>query len=112
MTDDLTERERRIGLNEALFREVNERLRALGDEFGLESLDLICECGNAECAERIAMTYSEYEQLRADPTLFAVVPGHEISDVEDVVVARGGYEIVRKHEGGEAELAARTDPRS
>jgi hypothetical protein len=112
VTEDLSERERRIGLNEALFREVNERLRGLGKHFDLADLDVICECGNADCAERITMSHSDYEELRAQPTLFAIVPGHEKPDVEDVVEQRRGYAVVRKHAGEEAELARQTDPRS
>ena len=50
----MEERERRIGMNEALFREVNERLEELAQGFAHpETLDLICECGNVSCASRI-----------------------------------------------------------
>jgi hypothetical protein len=110
----LTERARRIGLNEAVFREVNERIRGLAGRFGLttQPLDLVCECGDATCAERIVMTLGDYERIRADPALFAVVPGHEAEDVEAVVEESKGYAVIRKHEGGESELARATDPRS
>ena len=108
------ERAERIGLNEAVFREVNERISDLAGQFGLEEqpLDLVCECGDPACAERISMSRGEYEQVRADPTHFAVFPGHELIDFEDVVDRRGSYNIVRKHEGGPAEIARGTDPRT
>jgi hypothetical protein len=108
------DRQKRIGLNEAVFREVNERINDLADQFGLEDqpLDLVCECGDAACVERISMSRDEYEELRADPTHFAVYPGHETADFEAIVERRGGYDIVRKHEGGPAALAQATDPRS
>jgi hypothetical protein len=115
VTDDrLTEQERRVGLNEAVFREVNERIRDLGEEFGLSTqpLDLVCECGNADCAERIELTAAEYERVRADAALFAIVPGHQIEEVEEVVVEERRYAIVRKHEGGPARLAEETDRRA
>jgi hypothetical protein len=112
VTDDLSERERRLGLNEALFREVNERLKTLGRHFDLGNLDLICECGRSSCAERITMSPADYEQLRSDPTLFAIASGHQIEDVEDVVADRQSYAVIRKHAGGEAQLATQTDPRS
>jgi hypothetical protein len=107
-------RDERIGLNEAVFREVNERITDLAGQFGLEDqpLDLVCECGDPSCVERIAMSRAEYEALRSDGTHFAVSPGHEIPDVEDVIGHRSGYDIVRKHEGDPAELAERTDPRT
>jgi hypothetical protein len=108
------EREERIGLNEAVFREVNERISDLAEHFGLEEqpLDLVCECGDPSCVERISMSRESYEQLRANATHFAVFPGHEDSDVEDVVDRRGTYDIVSKHEGAPADVAQRTDPRA
>ena len=108
------DRPERIGLNEAVFREVNERITDLADQFGLEEqpLDLVCECGNPSCIERITMSRADYEELRSDPTHFAVFPGHEEPDVETVVERRDGYDVVRKHEGEPAEIAERTDPRS
>jgi hypothetical protein len=108
------DREDRIGLNEAVFREVNERISDLAAHFGLEEqpLDLVCECGDPSCVERISMSRDEYEQLRSDPTHFAVFPGHEEPDVEIVIERRGGFDVVQKHEGAPAEIAERTDPRS
>jgi hypothetical protein len=108
------ERGERIGLNEAVFREVNERISDLAGQFGLEEqpLDLVCECGDPACVERISMSRDAYEQLRSDSTHFAVFPGHELPDVEDVIARNGTYDVVRKHEGGPAEIAQRTDPRS
>ena len=108
------DRQERIGLNEAVFREVNERINDLADQFGLEEqpLDLVCECGDPTCVERISMTRGEYENLRADATLFAVFPGHNAEDIEDVLAERNGYVVVRKHEGEPADVARGTDPRS
>jgi hypothetical protein len=110
----MDERARRISLNEAVFRSVNEEIEALADRFGLkgETMDLICECGNASCAERIQVAHGDYVELRADPTTFAIVPGHDFPDVEDVVAERGSYAVVRKKEGTPAEVAEQTDPRS
>ena len=51
----------------------------------------------------------EYRELRADPLLFAVLPAHEIQDVEDVVQHMNGWLIVRKHEGEPAAVARATD---
>ena len=112
--EDALDRHERIGLNEAVFREVNERINDLAEHFRLEDqpLDLVCECGDPSCVERITMRREEYEHLRSDPTHFAVHPGHEEPDVEDVLEKRGAYDVVRKHEGEPAEIAERTDPRS
>ena len=109
----MSAREERIGLNEAVFREVNERIEGLAETFRLtqEPLDLVCECGDATCVRRITMTRSEYEQLRAEAHQFAVHPGHEIPEVETIVAKREGYEVVRKDEGVPEQIAEQTDPR-
>jgi hypothetical protein len=107
------ERERRIGMNEALFREVNERLQELAVGFKrTDKLDLICECGNASCASRIEMDREEYEQVRSDSTTFAVVKGHEIPDVEEIVERRRAYDVVRKSASEAKRVAEKTDPRT
>jgi hypothetical protein len=107
-------REERIGMNEAVFRDVNERIQDVASTFNLtsEPLDLICECGDAACVERITLSRDEYEQIRADSHLFAVATGHVAPDVEEVVESRAGYEIVRKFKGAPAKIAQQTDPRS
>jgi len=110
----MSSREKQIGLNEAVFREVNERIENLAETVDLKSepLDLVCECGDAGCTQRITMSHAEYEQLRSDPRQFAVHPGHEIPVVETVVGKRKGYDIVEKDHGVPEQVAERTDPRS
>jgi hypothetical protein len=108
------ERARRVGLNEGVFRSVNESLSrsADGGRTGTDRLDLICECGDAACAERIRLRRDAYERLRADPLRFALVAGHDTPDVERVVEMHDAYWVVRKF-GAEAErVAEETDPRS
>jgi hypothetical protein len=108
------ERARRVGLNEAIFRQVNEQIRGLNREFGLQegTITVICECGDADCTEGLELTVSAYERVRSDSLHYVVAPGHEIPDVERVVEHLEGYDVVRKHAGEPAELARETDPRS
>jgi hypothetical protein len=110
----VSERERRIGLNEAVYREVNEKLRAVNEVFATitDSFEIMCECGHATCDDRFSIAPDAYEELRRDPVLFAVVPGHEIPDVEDVLARTEAYAVVRKRPGDPAKVAAQTDPRS
>ncbi len=110
----MSAREKRIGLNEAVFREVNERIESLAVTLDLKSepLDLVCECGDGACVQRITLSHAEYEQLRSDPRQFAVHPGHEIPGVETVVGKRKGYDIVEKDHGVSEQIAEQTDPRS
>lgn len=42
------------------------------------------------------LTHDEYRQLRHDPAEFAVIPGHEQLDVEEVVDRNARWLIVRK----------------
>ena len=110
----MSSREERIGLNEAVFREVNERIEALAESFDLktQALDIICECGDGACEERITMTKPEYEEIRSDAQLFAVYPGHVFPDVETLVANRRGYDVVRKNRGVPEQIAEETDPRA
>lgn len=109
----MSAREERIGLNEAVFREVNERIEGLAATFQLsqDPLDLVCECGDATCVRRVSMSRAEYEELRSESRHFAVHPGHEIPDVETVVATRTGYSVVSKDEGVPEQVAEQTDPR-
>ena len=110
----MSSREERIGLNEAVFRQVNERIEDVAETFQprAERLDLICECGDGECVQPITMTPAEYEHVRSDAHQFAVYPGHVINDVESIVERREGYDIVAKDRGIPEQVAEQTDPRS
>lgn len=102
-------RAERIGKNEALFREVNERI---GDVAEGTATEFLCECGDASCTRPIRLMLAEYERVRSDPRLFAVLPGHQVEDVETVVEETDRFLVVEKHPGGPAELAAEHDSRS
>lgn len=106
---------RRKAQNEAVFREVNERIEVLHRRFARgeeEPLQIVCECDRVDCAERIEVTIEKYERVRGDGTCFFVVPGHEDGTVEDVVDTGGGYLVVRKRPGEPARVAEETNPRS
>jgi hypothetical protein len=107
------ERERRAGRNQALFREVNERIAGLNVlEPPLdEQWEFICECADPACVAMIAMTGAEYREVRSQPTYFFVAPGHVTADVETVVADVGRYVIVDKH-GKAADVAVGADPRA
>jgi hypothetical protein len=103
------ERKERFARNEAVFREVNERIEELTRES--ESLALMCECGNPQCKEPLRLTVAEYERVRQEPTHFLVAPGHVIPEIEAVVDGTERFEVVRKL-AGEGAFARKTDPRS
>jgi hypothetical protein len=107
------EQARRIGLNEAVFRGMNEQLKTLAGEAMLDDhLLLVCECGHEECEESLSVSAAEYEQIRSDARVFAMAPGHELEAVEEVVAVHKGFNVVRKRPGTPARVAQETDPRS
>jgi hypothetical protein len=93
-------REERTARNEALLREVNERIREVGERLQVlpdnGELEFRCECGRPECEEFVSMTASDYERVRSEKDRFAVVPGHEDPEIERVVVRADRYLIVDK----------------
>jgi hypothetical protein len=40
----------RRALNENVFREMNERLERLGEEFGDDTVEFLCECADPACS--------------------------------------------------------------
>ena len=110
----MDERTRRIGENEALYRSINERIQDLNEGFGMitETMAVVCECGDIECTEQIELDIPTFERVRSDSAQFVVVPGHEIPDVEDVVERHETFYVLRKAEGGPAELAEQLDERA
>jgi hypothetical protein len=108
------ERARRVGLNEAIFRQVNEQIRDLNRDFGAEqgSMSVICECGHADCTQRLEIGVSDYERVRGDSRHYVIAKGHEIPDVERVIEQTDGYDVVQKDEGAPADLSRELDPRS
>ena len=52
----MSEIERRKAANEAVFRNVNERIEALQHSFAVaerEPLQMVCECDRLDCMERV-----------------------------------------------------------
>ena len=100
----------RAAKNEGLFREVNERIVELEENFGRrpdEPTEFVCECSIVECIERVPITLREYQEVRAEPTYFLVVPRHVDAANERVVHDRGHYVVVEKF--GLAGLIAEED---
>jgi hypothetical protein len=104
--------------NEALIREVNERIEQVdrsADAAGRAPDDgryeFLCECGRGEgaCEATVTMTIDEYERVRAQDDRFVVAPGHEEDRIEQVFESNERFVLVDKHP--EAEPFVRDDPR-
>jgi hypothetical protein len=107
----MDEREKRMAENEALFREVNERVSTLSDRLGPDvPYEYLCECANADCTFRIALSSAEYEAIRADSKQFWVLPMHFTPEVERLVAENDRFWVVRKT-GDAGEFVEKLDPR-
>ena len=105
-------RQQRVAKNEALFREVNERIKDVNfSHVGTGEHDFLCECGDDDCTAPISLTLAEYEHVRADSTHFAIVPGHDVPDVESVISQNERFAVVEKETPAAARIAVERDPR-
>ena len=103
--------------NEALVREVNERINALdrggagsGAVGSVDTFGFRCECGReGGCGEVVWMTLAEYEVVRTQDDRFALVPGHETDGLKHVVGRNERFVIVDKVDAAEPFVA--DDPR-
>lgn len=95
--------------NEALFREINERIEDVGTALAPDDvpMEFLCECDDQDCVEKVSATRAEYEAIRAVATHFVVLPGHENPGVEHVVQETERFLVVEKE--GEAGREAEED---
>ncbi|MGE5690745.1 MAG: hypothetical protein ACM33B_09330 [Pseudomonadota bacterium] len=99
--------EQALAQNEALFREVNERIAEITDAHDVspsEPVSFVCECSALSCGGQVTLTLEEYRRARARRRVFVVVPGHERLDIERVVERAEGWSLVEKL--GEAGVVA------
>lgn len=111
---EVSDRFARQARNEALFREVNERIAELGESAEHPAtdkiLEVMCECGaDGGCGERVRLPLTAYEQVRSQDDRFVVRPGHETPDLEYAVAWTDDYVIVDKVAA--AEWLVEDDPR-
>jgi hypothetical protein len=109
----------RLAKNEALFRELNERVAEITQEFTAVSPEpdvvdgLVCECSDPLSLERGGpLTIPEYARVRRDARRFIIAAGHQAPDVERVVEKQKTYWLVEKNEGVPSDVARELDPRS
>jgi len=100
----------RLARNQALFREVNERLKEIDTPPTVSFREFVCECSEPSCTKSLAVATGEYEAVRSNPKLFMVARGHELREVERVVFDNDRFLTVEKTV--ETEFMAESDPRS
>ena len=62
-------------VREELLREVNDRIREVGLDGSVDSLEFVCECGGGGCAAMVELTAGEYEGIRLQAG-FVLAAGH------------------------------------
>jgi hypothetical protein len=89
---------RKLAANEALAREVNERVGEVAASWyaDQEPLEFVCECARQDCTERVHLRMDEYRAVRSDPHRFAVVPAHVVEKIERVIGPAGDCVVVEK----------------
>jgi hypothetical protein len=97
--------------NESAFRRANEELEEKAAELGLarERTPYLCECEDERCTKVMQLTREEYEEIRADPRRFLMIPGHQNTD-DLVVTEEAGFVVIEKR-GEEGTLVAGQNPR-
>jgi hypothetical protein len=93
---------RKLTENQVVFRQVN----SIGKEFVLEAgrgkiydkqpLYFYCECSDLKCHERIMLTAEKYDKVRKNNKQFVIKPGHQIPEIENVVLEENKYFVVEK----------------
>jgi hypothetical protein len=81
--------------NEALFREVNERIRELS-LMNAAPAEYLCECGRPECMTAFPVPPDAYRAVRSHERRFLVRPEHVDPEIEVVVEQTEQYAVVEK----------------
>jgi hypothetical protein len=102
----------RLAQNEDRARSFNEKLERDDSRRDADGVaEFVCECGNADCSQTIAMPIAEYEGIRRNPKRFVVALGHKADAVEVVVEEKPSYTVVEKV-GQPGEVAEDLDDRN
>jgi hypothetical protein len=75
----------------------NEELTELVEDIESTTIGFYCECSDEKCRSRIAMTPEDYLALHRTEKQFLVLPGHEIPDIEHVIVSSKDYNVIEKY---------------
>lgn len=106
-----TASDRRLAENEVVFREYNEKIQRSMDELNQiakdsgqdefvdtddDTLHFYCECSDENCTKRVTLSSSTYDSIHKERDCFVIVCGHEVPKIEDVIVRKPDYCVVRK----------------
>lgn len=80
MSVDEEARAHKLAASQSRFRRTNERLERAAYSHRFEAADrlpFLCECADPGCFEAVWLSMAEYERVRAHPSRFVLVAGHE-----------------------------------
>jgi hypothetical protein len=84
-----------------VIREVNERIAQLYQgEPSATAVELLCECENEQCAERILLTVAEYDDIRTRDGRYAVARAHAAASGRRLVGEGQGFAMVESSGDG------------
>jgi len=86
----------RLVRSQILLREVNERIAEIASSSAGDLPEFLCECSRNDCTETLALSLPEYERVRSSSNLFVILPGHECPEVDHVVEAKHGSQLVEE----------------
>jgi hypothetical protein len=65
---------------EEVFRSANERVAEKARELELlPPVPFLCECSDRRCFAHIQLSLAEYDEIRAHPQTYLIVPGHGVT---------------------------------
>lgn len=88
--------------NQAVFREVNERIRELSERLRSDAptdlVSFVCECSASDCHATVELTLVEYKRVRSEPGQFVAAVDHGHPDSEREVLRTSRYVVFAKVE--------------
>ena len=102
---------RRLAENEALAREVNDRVGDVAASWYAddEHMAFVCECSHNDCSSRVHLRMADYAHVRSSPHWFVMVPEHLVPEIEREVERLDGVLVAEKIGPGR-EVAEETAP--
>jgi hypothetical protein len=87
----------RLAQNELIFRRLNEGIDLGADGAASpEPMPFLCECSDPACEQLIRLTRAQYRSIRALPGGFVLARGHDVHEIEGVLMETGDFVVVEQ----------------
>jgi len=89
-----------LAQNALIFRRVNDVIDVGANGApSREPLPFVCECSDLACEQVIWLTRVQYHSVRALPRGFVLARGHDIGEIDGVVMETGEFVVWQKRPG-------------